>query len=50
MTDPNRRSFLKHTATASVVGAAWAWNGEVNAAEANDRLAIFSGCEVPCPK
>jgi hypothetical protein len=32
VTDSNRRSFLKHTAAASVGAAAWAWTGAINAA------------------
>ncbi len=45
MTDSNRRSFLKHTATASAGAAAWAWTGGINAAGANQRLAVgVIGC------
>jgi len=45
MTDSNRRSFLKHTATASAGAAAWAWTGGINAAGANERLTVgIIGC------
>jgi predicted dehydrogenase len=45
MTDSNRRSFLKHTATASAGAAAWAWTGGIRAAGANQRLAVgVIGC------
>ena len=45
MTDPSRRSFLKHTAAASAGAAAWAWTGGINAAGANERLTVgVIGC------
>jgi predicted dehydrogenase len=45
MTDSNRRSFLKHTAAASVGVAAWARTGGINAAGANERLTVgIIGC------
>jgi predicted dehydrogenase len=45
MSDPSRRSFLKHTAAASAGAAAWAWNGGINAAGANERLTVgVIGC------
>ena len=45
MTDSSRRSFLKHTAAASAGAAAWAWNGGINAAGANERLTVgVIGC------
>jgi len=45
MTESTRRSFLQHTALASAGAAAWTWNGGINAAGANDRLAIgVIGC------
>ena len=45
MSDPSRRSFLKHTAAASAGAAAWAWTGGINAAGANERLTLgVIGC------
>jgi len=45
MTESTRRSFLQHTALASAGASAWTWNGGINAAGANDRLAIgVIGC------
>ena len=45
MSDPNRRSFLKHAAAASAGTAALAWTGGINAAGANERLTIgMIGC------
>jgi UDP-N-acetylmuramoylalanine-D-glutamate ligase len=45
MTDSNRRSFLKHTVAASAGAAAWAWNGGIHAAGANERPTVgIIGC------
>ncbi len=40
MSDPSRRSFLKHTAAASAGASAWAWTGGINADGANERLTV----------
>ena len=45
MSDPSRRSFLKHTAAASAGAAAWAWTSGIHAAGTNERLTVgIIGC------